>query len=94
MPSLCAYQISITQPSPKFGHPTGTTNQNIQSSNMVGKIDCYIDIGKCQVSRGQVQDVRVLLLTCALSASFYSYIGFVYLVENLKTLEAHGVQVE
>ncbi|KAG8161754.1 hypothetical protein KVR01_008741 [Diaporthe batatas] len=27
-------------------------------------------------------------------ASFYSYIGFVYLVENLKTLESHGVQVE
>ncbi|KKY38669.1 putative dsba-like thioredoxin domain-containing protein [Diaporthe ampelina] len=27
-------------------------------------------------------------------ASFYSYLGFVYLVENLRTLESHGVQVE
>lgn len=34
------------------------------------------------------------LTTCRLAASFYSYLGFVYLVENLGTLESHGIQVE
>lgn len=65
---------------------------------MGGRIDCYIDIGKSLVFRGRLRDAlnpaHALLLTTCLSASFYSYIGFVYLVENLKTLESHGVKVE
>lgn len=29
-----------------------------------------------------------------LAASLYSYLAFVHLVNNLETLESHGVQVE
>jgi hypothetical protein len=69
---------------------------------MGGRIDCYIDVGKSQQLAGPVKQDAMnpafppssATNDMCLSASFYGYIGFIYLMENLKTLEDHGVQVE
>lgn len=60
---------------------------------MGGRIDCYIDIGEVLFPPPPIF-MQQLTATSHLAASLYSYIGFVHLVDNLATLESHGVQVE
>lgn len=66
---------------------------------MGGQIDCYVDIGKIKTSELAFLPSFCPLATgiansSAPAASFYSYLCFVHLIKNLKTLELHDVQVE
>jgi hypothetical protein len=64
-------------------------NLSSRSARMGGHIDCYVDICRSAPQRPLKQPKLTLV-----SASFYSYIIFLDLLQNQSLLKSHSVRVE